>query len=243
MSLHKADGSQIAVARQERQTVLDAEIPEDGEYVLQVEDLLVGGGADHVYRIDVSDAYAGFTLNAEQTQYTAPQAGTFVVKVLAQRRGYNGPIELAVEGLGDGVKLEGQTFEGAETLLKITLPADIPAGEIRHATIVGKAKIGEETVTVPANQREPLLGNVPECAVASDDPGDQQSPSAWARLSPVLRLDRGRARTSISRSLSARRRSTSRSIGRTKRSKTRSRSPSRDCRRASRPKSRRSRMA
>ena len=53
MSLHKADGSQIAVARQERQTVLDAEIPEDGEYVLQVEDLLVGGSPGHVYRIDV----------------------------------------------------------------------------------------------------------------------------------------------------------------------------------------------
>ena len=43
LSLHKADGSQIAVARQERQTVLDADIPEDGEYMLQVEDLLVGG--------------------------------------------------------------------------------------------------------------------------------------------------------------------------------------------------------
>ena len=83
------------------------------------------------------------------------------MKVLAQRRGYNGPIELAVEGLGEGVKLEGNTFEGAETLLKITLPASIPAGEIRHATIVGKAKVGEQTVTVPANQREPLLAMFP----------------------------------------------------------------------------------
>ena len=83
------------------------------------------------------------------------------MKVLAQRRGYNGPIELAVEGLGDGVTLEGNTFDGAETLLKITLPADIPAGEIRHATIVGKAKVGEQTVTVPANQREPLMAMFP----------------------------------------------------------------------------------
>jgi hypothetical protein len=161
LSLHKADGAQIALARQERQPVLEAEIPEEGDYTLQVEDLLRGGGADHVYRIDVSDAYGGFALNAELTQYNAPQEGTTVVKVLAQRPVYAGPIELAVEGLGEGVKLEGQIFEGIETLLKITLPADIAAGELRHVKIVGKAKIGDETVAVPANQRGPLLTMFP----------------------------------------------------------------------------------
>jgi hypothetical protein len=161
LSLHKADGAQIAVARQDRQPVLDAEISEAGDYTLQVEDLLRGGGPDHVYRIDVSDAYGGFALNAELTQYNAPQGGTAVVKVLAQRPAYAGPIELAVEGLGEAVKLEGQLFEGLETLLKITLPADIPAGEMRHAKIVGKAKIGDETVAVPATQRGPLLAMFP----------------------------------------------------------------------------------
>ena len=161
VSLHQADGAQIAVARQERQTVLDADIPQDGEYTLQVEDLLGGGAPDHVYRIDVSDTYSGFALSAEQTQYSAPQCGTFIIKVLAQRRGYNDPIELAVEGLGDGVTLEGNKLEGAETLLKVTLPASIPSGELRHATIVGKAKVGEQTVTVPASQREPLRAMFP----------------------------------------------------------------------------------
>jgi hypothetical protein len=161
MSLHNSDGSQIAVARQERRTVLNAEIAEDGEYVLQVEDLLVGSGANHVYRVKLSDAFAGFSLHAEQMQYVSPQGGTFVVKVLAQRAGYNGPIELAVDGLGDGVALEGNTFEGAETLMKITLPATIPQGEIRHASLVGRAKVGEQTVTVAANQREPLTAIYP----------------------------------------------------------------------------------
>jgi hypothetical protein len=162
MSLHAADGSQIAQARQELQTILDAEIPADGEYTLHVEDLLVDtGGSGCVYRVEVDDAFAGFTLNAEQPQYTAPQRGTFVVKVLAQRQGYDGPIELGVEGLGDGIKLEGQTFEGAETLLKITLPAEISAGELRHAAIVGKAKIGERVLTARANQRLPLKASFP----------------------------------------------------------------------------------
>jgi hypothetical protein len=161
MSLHKHDGSQIAAARQERRTTLAAEIPEDGEYVLQVEDLLVGESAKHVYRVKVSDAFAGFSLHAEQLQYTSPQGGTFVVKVLAQRPGYNGPIELAADGLGDGVKLEGNTFEGPETLLKVTVPPDIAQGEIRHVTIVGRAKVGDQTVSVAANQREPLAAVFP----------------------------------------------------------------------------------
>ena len=161
LSLQNADGAQIAVARQERRTVLDAEIPADGEYALRVEDLLVDGSAGHVYRIDVSGAYSGYSLYAEQTQYTAPQGGTFVVKVLAQRRGYGGPIELGVEGLGDGVALEGQVFDGAEALLKITLPPSIAAGELRHATIVGKAKVGEESVAASVHQREPLLAMFP----------------------------------------------------------------------------------
>jgi len=161
MTLLKADGSQIAVARQEAETVLVAETPDDGEYWLQVEDLLVGGTPGHVYRIDASDAYGGFTLAAEQLQYTAPQAGTFIVKVLAQRRGYDGPIDLAVEGLGDGVVLGGNKLEGAEAILKITLPAAIPQGDVRLARIVGTAKIGETTVSVQASQRAQLAAIFP----------------------------------------------------------------------------------
>jgi hypothetical protein len=163
MSLHKADGSQLAEARQERRTVLDFDVPADGEYLLHVEDLLVGGipKADHVYRIRLDNAYSGFSLHSDALQYSAPQAGTFVVKVIAKRNGYGGPIELAVEGLGDGIKLEGNTIADAETLLKITLPSGIPSGGVRNATIIGKAKIGEQTVAVPATEREPLSALFP----------------------------------------------------------------------------------
>jgi hypothetical protein len=118
--------------------------------------LLVGNAPGHVYRIDVSETYGGFTLAAEQLQYTCPQAGTFVVKVLAQRRGYDGPIELSVDGLGEGVILEGNKLEGGEALLKVTMPSSIPQGEIRLATIRGSAKIGETSVSVQASQRAAL---------------------------------------------------------------------------------------
>jgi hypothetical protein len=163
LSLYKADGSKLADARQDRETELDADIPDEGEYTLQVEDLLIGGwpAANHVYRIDVSNAYSGFALHTHDLQYSTPQGGRFVVKVIAERRGYKGPIELAVEGLSAGIALAGNKFDGAETLLKITLPATIPPGQIRHAIIVGKAKVGEQVVTVPVNQRKPLQAIFP----------------------------------------------------------------------------------
>lgn len=158
LALVKADGSKIAEARQDRQTILAADIPEDGEYSIQVDDLLIAGPAshDHAYRIELDDIFAGFRLNTDQLQYNAPQGGTFSLKVLAQRPSYSGPIELAVEGLGDGVVITGNQLDGTETYPKITLPANLPTGDMRFAKIVGKAKIGDQVVTVPLNQRETL---------------------------------------------------------------------------------------
>lgn len=158
LALLKADGNKIAEARQDRQTILAADIPADGEYIVQVDDLLIAGPAthDHAYRIDLDDTYAGFRLYTDQLQYNAPQGGTFTLKVMAQRPDFSGPIELAVEGLGDGVVLSGNKLDGTECYPKITLPANLPAGEMRFAKIVGKAKVGEQVVSVPLNQRETL---------------------------------------------------------------------------------------
>ncbi|MCA9231453.1 MAG: PPC domain-containing protein [Planctomycetales bacterium] len=161
LSLHKADGSQLAVAPQARDTVLDLLIPEDGDYVLRVEDLLSGGSSEYVYRIDLQEAFFGFALHAENMQYVAPQGGTVAVKVLATRSGFNGPIELAVEGLGLGVVLENNRMEAAETLMKITLPADLPQGAMRLARIIGKVKDGDQEFTVAATQQTPLLAMFP----------------------------------------------------------------------------------
>ncbi|NOZ38736.1 MAG: hypothetical protein GXP24_00745 [Planctomycetes bacterium] len=156
LSLHKTDGSRIALAPQARRTVLNILIPADGEYVLRVEDLLSGGSPEHIYRLDMKDAFSGFELHAEKNEYVAPQGGTVVVKVLAKRTGFTGPLELAVEGLGPGVSLENKKLEGAETLLKITLPTELPQGVMRLVKIIGKAKEGDHFFTVAANQREPL---------------------------------------------------------------------------------------
>jgi hypothetical protein len=68
---------------------------------------------------------------------------------------------LSVDGCGKDVKLEGNTFDGPETLLKITLPPGISTGDVQSMTIVGKAKVGDQMVSVAANQRELLRAMFP----------------------------------------------------------------------------------
>jgi len=52
-------------------------------------------------------------------------------------------------------------LEGTETLLRITLPSEIPQGSLCSMTILGKAKVGEQMVTVPAHHRESLAALFP----------------------------------------------------------------------------------
>lgn len=162
-SLHQGDGTKLAAANQGRQTVLDADIGEDGDYILQVTNLYAGEAVNtrHAYRIDLSETYPGFELRTPELQYAVPLGGTVAVKVIADRHGYGGPIELAVEGWGDGITLAGNTFDGPETLLKITVPPTIATGEFRLVRILGKAKVGDRTVTVAANEREVLRAQFP----------------------------------------------------------------------------------
>jgi len=90
-----------------------------------VEELLHRGGDDCVYRVEVRPYEPRFTLAVDADRYNAPAQGSFAVKVVATRRGYTGPIVMAVEGAGvSGWELKGNTLpEGATTAtMTITVP-------------------------------------------------------------------------------------------------------------------------
>jgi hypothetical protein len=132
--------------------------------VLHIENLMVGesgAGARHIYRVNVVADDPGFALNAELPQYTAPEGGTLVTKVLAQRRGYDGPIMLEVEGLGDGTSLEGKLLEGGEGVLKVRVPAGLRSGELRQVRIKGRPVDRDDVPAAYANQRGPLAALFP----------------------------------------------------------------------------------
>lgn len=149
MSLHRPDGSRLVQAAQGREVVLRYVIPDDGEYILRVENLIQGGGPQHIYRVAMTNADPGFSLKTENPQLSAPQEGTFATKVTVARHGYDGPIDLEVTGLGDGITLGGHQIKEGETSLQVTLPTGLTKGDFRLATIVGRATNNEQPVSVP----------------------------------------------------------------------------------------------
>lgn len=88
----------------------DAKFPADGEYVLEVEDLLHRGGPDHGYHIafgPIDPFSLALKADPKTREYLAiePAHGAAPLDVQVAREGYNGPIELRLEPPVSGLKI------------------------------------------------------------------------------------------------------------------------------------------
>jgi len=136
--------------------------PKDGLHRLSVRDLFSAGQGDPrtVYRLSIHPAQPDFRLVALLRQpakddqqinpwaLTLRRGGCDSVRVIALRRdGFDGPIQLTVEGLPPGVTCPPITIAAGETSAWIPFTAAEDAapfaGEFR---IVGRAHIGEQDV-------------------------------------------------------------------------------------------------
>lgn len=164
LRLYKADGAVVAEADDSgtNEGILDYTFAEAGVYRLMAEDLHRRGGPEHAYRILVEPYRPGFTLALESDKFDAPQGGVFVAKVTTARRDYNGPITLALEGSEVAFALAGQVIpEGKnETVINVTLPATLAAGNWRNLKVVGRAKIGEQDFVARASTAGALRGQL-----------------------------------------------------------------------------------
>ncbi len=141
----------------------DHTFTDDGLHFLMVEDLLRRGGPEHVYRIEVRRFAPGFSLRLEVDKVDAPKDGVFTVKVLCNRRGYDGPVTLSVEGAGDGLELSRHEIPAKknETVLHVNLPPTIETGTLLHLRIVGVARIGDREMTSVASTLPALRKSFP----------------------------------------------------------------------------------
>jgi hypothetical protein len=141
----------------------DHTFAEDGPCFLMVEDLLRRGGPEHVYRVEVRRFVPGFALRLEVEKVEAPKDGVFTAKVVCDRRGYDGPITLSVEGAGDKLELSGQEIAAKknDTVLRVDLPPTIETGALLPIRIVGTAKIGEQEFTSVASTLTALRKTFP----------------------------------------------------------------------------------
>jgi hypothetical protein len=95
-------------SRTSRDPFLNFKVPKDvHEISVTVEDLAERGGLLYGYRLVTRRDAEEFELALSEAYVNIPAGGTALLNVLVDRRGYDGPIQLAIPDLPPGVKVEG----------------------------------------------------------------------------------------------------------------------------------------
>lgn len=104
--------------------------PADGRYVIEVRDLHLRGGEPFVYALEVRESRPWFELFADTDKTLIAPGTTGVLFVRAARRnGFNGAIQLAVDGLPEGVTAScGRILpgKGQDGCIVLSAAADAP---------------------------------------------------------------------------------------------------------------------
>lgn len=116
----------------------------DEPIVVQVKDMLGQGGANYVYRVEVTpvEPSIGFTA-AEKIQYVdticyVPQGNRGAVLLNASKRDFNADLELIIKNLPKGMKYETMPLAATQTSVPLLLTADdnaAPSGGALDITV------------------------------------------------------------------------------------------------------------
>ena len=145
---------------------LNFTVPKDvHEIAVTVEDLAERGGPLYAYRLVTRNAAEDFQLAIASPFVNIPAGGTAILSVNADRRGYDGPIQLTIPDLPKGVSVEGgfipreyvdagntRTFNRRGTLI-ISAASDVELPS-REFVVWGEAKLADGT-TIRRRARGP----------------------------------------------------------------------------------------
>ncbi len=126
------------------------------EIVVTVEDLAERGGPLYAYRLIARRAAEDFQLSLASPYVNIPAGGTAILSVNADRRGYDGPIQLTIPDLPKGVSVEGgfipreyvdagntRTFNRRGTLILAAAPGiELPSQQL---VVWGEGKLADGT--------------------------------------------------------------------------------------------------
>ncbi|MBW3541834.1 MAG: pre-peptidase [Planctomycetes bacterium] len=133
--------------------------PADGRYVVEVRDLHLRGGADFVYFLKMTTAQAYFELylDTDKTQLFPGTSGVVFANAI-RKNGFDGAIELSVDGLPEGVTAS---------------PGAVPAGR-RDGSIIftaaADAQPAASNITVRGTASHPREGGDPLALEATARP-------------------------------------------------------------------------
>ena len=87
---------------------LNIKVPKDvHEITVTVEDLAERGGPLFGYRLTTRQEAEDFRLSLAEPYVNIPAGGTAILNVVADRRGYDGPIQLTIPDLPKGIQIDG----------------------------------------------------------------------------------------------------------------------------------------
>jgi len=159
LQLQTTNGTKLAEANATGadEGILTNRFSADGIYRLVVEELNRNGGPNLAYRIVVRELMPGFALSTETERVSMPAGESIEIEVKPERHEYDGPIELAANGLPDGFSISNAviTAKTNAVKLKINAPLDLGFGDFFLFSIVGSAvvdgaKVSERVSTLPA---------------------------------------------------------------------------------------------
>ncbi|MEX2175573.1 MAG: PPC domain-containing protein [Pirellulaceae bacterium] len=139
-------------------------VPEDGEYLLSVNDQLLAGGPGYVYRVELTEVKPALTMTLpERRQYisttlTVPKNNRMAVIVGAQRQNFGGDVNVAFEGLPAGMSFETVPMLAAMSDVPVLFSAAAdaaPGGAL--VNVVGKPVDANLPVVGQLRQRTMLV--------------------------------------------------------------------------------------
>jgi len=144
------DDQQAGVISSQDSLVDSWAAPADGKYTIEVRDLHLRGGADFVYYLRLTRPEPKFALILDSDKTPIVPGGSTPIYVRVQRKnGFEGEVQLGIEGLPPGVTatcgriLGGGALDGA--ILLTADPSATPAFANIRVTGRGTIKIGDQT--------------------------------------------------------------------------------------------------
>jgi hypothetical protein len=182
LAIRNAQGNQLAASDDRPGTTdpgLDFNVPAGvNQLLLAIKDLKGAGGDDFVYRIAVKDlSKPDFTITLSADHISIPAGGTAVVPFTVTRQSYNGPIDIAIEGLPPEVQLAGNRVSAGASMGLLTFTASGSSFHSGNVSVVARAVEANPVVTrlatfgdVPGSRAQPYLKQSFAYAVAEAAP-------------------------------------------------------------------------
>ncbi|MFN3150501.1 hypothetical protein [Bremerella sp.] len=152
LEIRKPDGGMLAQSDDQGNTPDPAatfDVPQGINQVkVSVHDVTRAGGPLHLYRIAVTPAsYADFHVHIPSPAINIPAGGSTVLEVVAQRRGFGGPIALDFPNLPEGVQVSLNEIPARADRALVTFTASADAKQSAVGPVMGRATAKDQTIS------------------------------------------------------------------------------------------------